>query len=255
MNIDADRVEDAITEKTKAIMPVHLFGRPCDMDRIMSLAGKYNLKVIEDCAQSFGAKALGKYTGTIGNVGAYSFFPTKNLGCYGDGGLIATDDDGVAEHCRMLRSHGSIKKYHNEILGYNSRLDSVQAAILRLKLPLVEEYNANRRRVAQAYFDAFSSLEGVIPPAVVEGHVFHQYTVRVLHGRRDEVQRKLKEMGIATMVYYPVPQDRLPIYAGKYPTFPQNEVLVAEVLSLPIWPQMDEVTQAQIIECVRNIII
>ena len=252
MNIDTTLIEAAITEKTRAIVPVHLFGNPCDMDKVMALADKYDLKVIEDCAQSFGSQVSGKYTGTIGHVGAFSFFPTKNLGCYGDGGLIATDDDKIAEQCRKLRSHGSLKKYQNEILGYNSRLDAIQAAILRIKLPYVATYNENRNRIAAAYWEGFKGVHGIAPPQVVAGHVFHQYTVRVLSGKRNEVQRKLQDMGIQTMIYYPTPQDRLPVYAGQFPEFPKSDILAAEVLSLPIWPQMDDETQAYVIECVKS---
>lgn len=270
MNLDVDLIESAITERTKAIMPVHLFGRPCRMGKLMEIARKHNLKVIEDCAQSFGAayrppcvecescdpvvrdEILGKMTGTIGDVGCFSFFPTKNLGCYGDGGLITTNDDAIADQCRMLRAHGSKKKYHNEILGYNSRLDSVQAAILRVKLPHIQAYNDARRTIAGRYRDLLADVEGVITPEVVDGHVFHQYTVRITKGDRDEVQQRLDEMGISTMLYYPVPQDRLPVYLGQYPTYPTNEQLSREVLSLPIWPQLDETTQLHIADCVRK---
>jgi len=270
MNIDADKIEAAITDKTKAIMPVHLFGRPCAMNKIMAIAEKHNLKVIEDCAQSFGARYdgcagcnlpacassahMGKMTGTIGLVGAYSFFPTKNLGCYGDGGLIATNDDSVAEMCRKLRAHGSIKKYHNEILGYNSRLDSVQAAILRLKLPLIEGYNQARRAIAAGYKELLSDVSGVITPDVTPGHVFHQYTVRITEKNRDEVVAKMQERGVQCMVYYPIPQDRLPVYAGQYPTYDQNEVLSKQVMSLPIWPQMDQATQLRVVEALREVL-
>lgn len=270
MNIDPDKIEAAITDKTKAIMPVHLFGRPCAMNKIMAIAQKHNLKVIEDCAQSFGARYdgcsgctlaqcstsghIGKMTGTVGLVGAYSFFPTKNLGCYGDGGLITTDDDTIAEMCRKLRAHGSIKKYHNEILGYNSRLDSVQAAILRLKLPLVAGYNEARRAIATAYKELLADVPGVVTPDVTPGHVFHQYTVRVTGKDRDEVVAKMQERGVQCMVYYPIPQDRLPVYAGQYPTYEVNEVLSKQVMSLPIWPQMDQSTQLRVVEALREVL-
>ncbi len=259
MNIDPTKIEAAITDKTTAIMPVHLFGRACAMDQIMAIAKKHNLKVIEDCAQSFGStyegegELNGKYTGAIGEIGAFSFFPTKNLGAYGDGGLITTNDDDVAEMCRKLRMHGSIKKYHNEILGYNSRLDSLQAAILRIKLPLMTDYNNARRNVATIYFDLLSKIDGVIPPAVVDGHVFHQYTIRVTTKNRDEVQEKLQERGIGTMVYYPIPQDRLPVYDGQYPRYETNELLSTQVLSLPIWPQLDRETQEYIASSLAEI--
>lgn len=258
MNIDPTLIEAAITPKTKAIMPVHLFGRPANMDAILEIAAKHSLKVIEDCAQSFGAiyhgpgSANGKYTGAIGELGCFSFFPTKNLGAYGDGGLVTTNDDNLAELCRKLRMHGSIKKYMNEMLGYNSRLDSLQAAILRVKLPHIKSYNENRRRVATRYMAGLKDTSGIICPEVTDGHVFHQYTVRITEKSRDEVQKALEEMGISTMIYYPIPQDRLPVYKGQYPTFQTNEVLSGQVLSLPIWPQLDEATQNHVIECVKK---
>lgn len=250
-NLDVSQVEAAITEKTRAIIPVHLFGRPADMSALMALAERHGLKVLEDCAQSFGARTDGAATGTIGHVGAYSFFPSKNLGAYGDGGLLTTDDDEVARLARMLRAHGSAKKYHNEMIGYNSRLDTLQAAILRVKLPHIEAFNAGRRRVAQRYNDAFQDLDGLVTPEIVDGHVFHQYTLRILGGRRDAVAEALKEQGIQTMVYYPIPQDQLPVYAGQYGHFPVSAGLATEVLSLPIWPQMDETTQDEVIAAVR----
>lgn len=268
MNMECDAIESVITERTKAIMPVHLFGNPCQMNKIMALAEKYNLKVIEDCAQSFGATysalcqgcdgscsakvSAGKQTGTIGHVGAYSFFPTKNLGCYGDGGLITTDDDAIAEECRKLRAHGSIKKYHNEILGYNSRLDSVQAAILSVKLPRIKGYNDARRAIATRYKEMLSGVEGVVTPEVAHGHVFHQYTVRITGAHRDEVQARMAEKGVSTMVYYPVPQHRLPVYAGQYGVFENAETLASQVLSLPIWPQMTQDIQARVVEVLKE---
>lgn len=258
MNIDPNLIEAAITPKTKAIMPVHLFGRPVNMDAILSIAEKHGLKVIEDCAQSFGAKyhgagpANGKFTGAIGELGCFSFFPTKNLGAYGDGGLVTTNDDNLAELCRKLRMHGSIKKYMNEMLGYNSRLDSLQAAILRIKLPHIASYNESRRKVATRYMAGFKDTPGIICPEVTPGHVFHQYTVRITLKNRDEVQKALEEMGVSTMIYYPIPQDRLPVYKGQYPTFDTNEILSKEVLSLPIWPQIDEDTQNHVIACVKK---
>jgi dTDP-4-amino-4,6-dideoxygalactose transaminase len=252
MNIDVSQIEAAITDKTTAIIPVHLFGRPVDMDAVMALAEKHNLKVIEDCAQSFGSTWNGKQTGSMGHVGAYSFFPTKNLGCYGDGGLITTNDDAIAEVCLKLRSHGSIKKYHNEMLGYNSRLDALQAAILRIKLPLIPGYNERRRAVATLYRELLADCGEVVTPEVVDGHVFHQYTVRILGGKRDQVQERMQEKGVSTMVYYPIPQDRLPVYAGQYPTYENNEVLAGEVLSLPIWPQITREEQEAVVAALKE---
>jgi dTDP-4-amino-4,6-dideoxygalactose transaminase len=230
-NIDPNLIENAITPRTKAIMPVHLYGRPCEMDAIMDIAERYGLEVIEDCAQSFGARFQGKQTGTLGHVGAYSFFPTKNLGGFGDGGLIATDDDDVALLARKLRSHGSIKKYQNEMLGYNSRLDALQAALLRVKLPHVDAWNEARRDVARRYQTALTGVPGIVTPEIVEGHVFHQFTVRAED--RDSAQRRLEHAGIGTMVYYPVPQDRLPVYRNGGGC-PVSDAITSEVLSLPM---------------------
>src|SRR5690606_2889451 len=234
INIDPGLIEQAITPRTKAIMPVHLYGRPAAMDAILDVAGRHGLEVVEDCAQSFGARYRGsRQTGTIGRVGAYSFFPSKNLGAFGDAGLIATDDDQVAETARMLRAHGSKRKYHNEVLGYNSRLDALQAALLRVKLPHVDTWNAARVQAARLYDDLLSGIPGVITPAIVDGHVFHQYTIRITDAGRDDVQIQLQTAGIGTMVYYPVPQDRLPVYDGMAGGCPVSDKLATQVLSLP----------------------
>lgn len=238
-NIDPSLIEAAVTPRTKAIMPVHLYGRPAEMDEIMGVADAHGLKVIEDCAQSFGARYMGRaHTGTMGDVGAFSFFPSKNLGAFGDGGLIVTDDDGVAELSRMLRAHGSKRKYHNEVLGYNSRLDALQAALLRVKLPHVDKWNAQRVAAARRYNELLAGEGSIIPPSVVDGHVFHQYTVRVVQGNRDALQGALARAGIGTMVYYPVPQHRLPVYAARGGAWPVAERLAAQVLSLPMGPSL-----------------
>ncbi|MDB9340918.1 MULTISPECIES: DegT/DnrJ/EryC1/StrS family aminotransferase [Cyanophyceae] len=257
-NIDPEAIRKHITPKTKAIMPVHLYGNPAAMAQIMDIAQEYGLKVIEDCAQSFGSRYYGgcpgcegdcqestrdaiqgKFTGTIGDVGAYSFFPSKNLGCYGDGGMVVTNDDQVAELARMLRVHGAKKKYHNEILGYNSRLDTLQAAILRVKLQYIDQWNQGRRRAAKIYNDLLADVSGVITPVITDGHVFHQYTIRITGGNRDGVQQYLAGEGIGSMIYYPIPQDKLPVYQGEYPVNPVSDLLATEVLSLPIWPELE----------------
>lgn len=253
-NIDPHKIEAAITPRTKAIMPVHLYGNPAAMGEILAIAGAHGLKVLEDCAQSFGARSGGRQTGTMGNLGAYSFFPSKNLGAFGDGGLITTDDDALAEKARMLRTHGAKKKYHNEMLGYNSRLDALQAAILRVKLPYVDAWNEQRREAAWRYDELLREAPGVIPPQVTPGHVFHQYTVRLTGADRDEVHAKLEEWGINTMVYYPVPQDRLPVYAGRYPRYPVSDRLAEQVLSLPIWPEIGEEVQRRVVETLRQVL-
>lgn len=264
-NINPQLIKAKITERTKAIMPVHLFGYPAAMTQILEIAQEYNLKVIEDCAQSFGAKYFGdcdickhecdqtiynsiktKFTGAIADIGAFSFFPTKNLGAYGDGGIITTNCDRTAELCQMLRVHGSQKRYHNEMFGYNSRLDSIQAAILRVKLPHLNQWNQERRRVAETYNQLLADVPNLVTPAVPVGHVFHQYTIRITNGKRDQVAQYLSDLGIGNMIYYPIPQDLLPVYKGKYPANPISELLATEVLSLPIWAELDDDAIAQI---------
>ena len=240
-NLDPAQLEAHLTERTRAIMPVHLYGNPAPMDEILAFASKHDLHVIEDCAQSFGARhESGQMTGTMGKIGAYSFFPTKNLGAFGDGGLIVTDDEELATTCDKLRRHGSLKKYRNEILGYNSRLDAMQAAMLRVRLPHIEAYNAGRNRVAACYNEKLAGLSGIITPRPFQGHVFHQYTIRVLGGLRDELKAFLGEHGISTMIYYPVPQDQLPVYKQTYTSCSRSATLAQEVLSLPIWPTLGE---------------
>jgi dTDP-4-amino-4,6-dideoxygalactose transaminase len=254
-NIDPKAIEPAITERTKAIIPVHLYGQAADMDPIMNLAEKYNLKVIEDTAQAFGGEYKGRKLGTIGHIGCYSFFPSKTLGALGDGGLITTDDDEVAETVKMLRVHGSKKKYYNETVGYNSRLDEIQAAILRVKLPYIDEANEARRKAAHRYNELLKDIPGIVTPYedVCAKHIYHQYTIRVLGGRRDQLQKHLAEGGIGTMVYYPVPVHKLPIYKYTVLTQPVAEKLVGEVLSLPIWPEIEEEIQEQVAEAISEL--
>lgn len=255
-NLDLDSLEAAITPRTKAIIPVHLFGRPLDMERLMLLARRCGLIVIEDTAQAFGAETGGRKAGTIGDMGCYSFFPSKNLGAYGDGGLLVTDDPGLAEAAAMLRTHGSKRKYYNERVGFNSRLDEIQAAILRVKLPCIETWNEGRRQAAARYRELLQDIPGlVLPDEVPSGdkQVFHQYTVRVLNGRRDALQAGLAEAGISSYVYYPLPLHRLPVYVGRNLVFPLAEQLSQEVLSLPIWPQISAEVQEHIAGQVRRL--
>jgi dTDP-4-amino-4,6-dideoxygalactose transaminase len=263
-NINPEVIKSKITPHTKAILPVHLYGQPAAMNQIMDIAQTYGLKVIEDCAQSFGAESPlnpplergVKKTGTIGDVGAYSFFPSKNLGAYGDGGLIVTDNDEVAETARMLRVHGAKKKYHNEILGYNSRLDTIQAAILRVKLKHIDTWNKARWNVAKTYNELLADVPDIITPQLVDGHVFHQYTIRITNSKRDAVKEYLESQGISTMIYYPIPQDRLPVYQGQYDKNPISDLLATQVLSLPIWAELEqekiEIITRKITKCIRN---
>ncbi|TCL70899.1 dTDP-4-amino-4,6-dideoxygalactose transaminase [Hydrogenispora ethanolica] len=253
-NIDVRRIEQAITPKTKAIIPVHLFGQGAEMDDILALAKQYKLKVIEDAAQAFGGEYYGKKLGAIGDVGCFSFYPSKNLGAYGDGGLITTNGDEIAALARMLRNHGSQRSYYNEMLGYNSRLDELQAAILRVKLPRIEAWNEGRRKAAYVYNELLADISGLIipheDPAVK--HVYHQYTIRILHGKRDQVQRHLEQQGIGTMIYYPVPLHRQPLYARNAAELPVAEESAAEVLSLPIGPTITRTIQETVVAELRK---
>lgn len=272
-NLDPNQVRAQITDRTKAILPVHLFGNPAPMAQLLEIAEAHQLKVLEDCAQAFGAvyqgdcvgcegqcrdtvrdRLIGQQAGAMGNVGAFSFFPTKNLGAYGDAGLISTNDDAIAEAARKLRVHGGLKRYHNEMLGYNSRLDAIQAAILGVKLPYVDKWNQQRRQAADTYNRLLANVPGIITPAVTAGHVFHQYTLRILDSKRDAIKAYLAEQGIGAMVYYPIPQDRLPVYAGQFPRYSVSEQVAAEVLSLPIWPEIDESTQARVVATIKDAI-
>jgi dTDP-4-amino-4,6-dideoxygalactose transaminase len=247
-NIDPALIEEKITPRTKAVLPVHLFGHAADMDPILESAGSHGLAVLEDVAQAFSGEYMGRKLGAIGHAGAFSFFPSKNLGAYGDGGLIATNDDEVAEAARILRAHGAKKKYHNEVFGYNSRLDSIQAAILRVKLPHIDRWNEGRRQVARRYDQMLKGVTGVVTPhqAPYTRHVYHQYTVRITDGRRDAVRNRLGEAGIDTMVYYPVPVHRLPVYDELNTNLPLTEEAAGEVLSLPIWPQLSQTVQERV---------
>ena len=249
-NIDPAKIEAAITDKTTAILPVHLFGQPADMDAIMAIAEKHGLKVIEDCAQSFGAAIGGRMTGAIGIAGCHSFFPSKNLGCYGDGGMITTNDDAVAEQLKMLRNHGSRERYHHDIIGYNSRLDEIQAVILRAKLKRIKSYNEGRRRAAHQYSE---QLKDKVTPPHEDGkgeHVYHQYTL--LSDQRDAIMQKLQEAQIGCAIYYPIPLHKQKVFAEACAglSLPVTEDVVNRCLSLPIFPELGE---AQVNEIVRVI--
>ena len=255
-NISPAAVEKAITPRTKAVLPVHLYGQAADMGPILELARAHGLKVLEDVAQAFGGEYKGRKLGALGDAGAFSFFPTKNLGGFGDGGLIATDDPEVAEAARVLRAHGARKKYHNEVLGYNSRLDALQAAMLRVKLRYIDEWNARRRAVAARYNEALADLDGLVTPVEADyaRHVYHQYTVRVKRGRRDALRQHLAEAGIGTMVYYPVPVHRLPVYAWPEGSLPQAEAAAAEVLSLPMSPFLPPDAQDEVVRHIKDLL-
>jgi len=253
-SLDPACVEEKLTPRTKAIVPVHLFGHSADMGAISTLAERNGLGVLEDAAQAFGGRYRGKMLGSLGTAGAFSFFPTKNLGAYGDAGLLVTQDDAVAEQVRKLRVHGSEKRDASEVLGYNARLDALQAAILRTKLKHVEAWNDARGLAAGIYGELLSGLEGVECPSARDyaGHAFHQYTVRIPGGRRDAVRARLAEMGITTMIYYPVPVHRLPVYRHLGVELPVTEAAAGEVLSLPIWPQITPEQLKRVAEGLRE---
>jgi dTDP-4-amino-4,6-dideoxygalactose transaminase len=254
-NLDPSRIRSAITPRTKAILPVHLYGAPANMDEIVALARRHGLAIVEDCAQAIGADCGGRRVGSIGDVGCFSFFPSKNLGAFGDGGMITTNDERLARRVRRLRAHGASVKYHHEEPGYNSRLDELQAAILRVKLPHLESWIGERRSIAAAYHRGLRSLSALTLPARggVGRHVFHQYTIGV--DSRDDVKAALAAAGVQTMVYYPEPLHLQPIHHGlryKAGDFPESERAAARVLSLPIYPELGSERLAAVVEAVAS---
>ncbi len=246
--LEPDAVAKAISLRTRAIVPVHLFGHPAEMDAIGELARGRGLALLEDAAQSFGAVYRGRKVGGLGNAAAFSFFPSKNLGAFGEAGLVATDDAAVADAVRSLRAHGSRERYMHTEIGYNARLDEIQAALLRVKLPHVAGWNDERRRVAAAYDAALFGVTGLRIPRVAPGctHVFHQYTVRVPAEKRAAAQKSLEAAGISTQVYYPIPNHALPMYAKAAPKLPETDCAAREVLSLPIFPELSNADAAEI---------
>lgn len=264
MNIDIDAVSRAITPKTKAIVPVHLFGQCADMEPLMALAEEHNLYVIEDACQAIGARYTfsnghTQQAGTIGHIGCTSFFPSKNLGCYGDGGAIFTNDDALAARMQAIANHGMEVRYYHDIVGVNSRLDSIQAAVLNAKLPHLDEYIAARQEAAAYYDQAFAGMEQVLLPARLpqSSHVFHQYTLRVVGANRDSLRAGLAEKGIPAMIYYPVPLHQQKAYKdSRYQDgdFPVAERLAQCVLSLPMHTELDEEQLAYISSTVRELL-
>ncbi len=253
-NLDVSQIERAITSRTKVIIPVHLYGHSVDMDPILELAAKCGIRVLEDVAQAFGSEYKGKKVSTIGDAGALSFFPSKNLGAFGDGGMLITNDDNIADTVRMLRVHGARKKYFNEVAGYNSRLDTLQAAILRVKLPHIDDWNRGRREAADRYNELLADVDGVETPVEADytRHVYHQYTIRLTGSERDQVQGKLQDLQVGSMVYYPVPLHKLPVYADLSYKLPESEKAADQVISLPIWPTIDIDTQKQVVEAIKT---
>lgn len=254
-NIDPERIEQAITRRTRAILPVHLYGQPCEMKPIMAIARSYNLRVVEDAAQAVGAAYRGARACSFGDVGCLSFFPSKNLGCFGDGGMAVTNDPDLADRIDMLRRHGGKVKYHHSELGVNSRLDEIQAAILRVKFKHLEEWNGARRRVAYRYNKALIDVRSVTTPSEIAdvSAVYHQYTIRVRN--RDRVQARLREYGIQTMIYYPVPLHLQEVHSAmghRYGDFPHAEAAAESCLSLPIFPELTEAQQDEVVDRLRS---
>jgi dTDP-4-amino-4,6-dideoxygalactose transaminase len=250
-NMDATQIEAAITDRTRAIIPVHMYGQPANMEPVLKLAKAYNLKVIEDSCQAHGSEYRGKRTGSLGDVGCFSFYFTKNLGAYGEAGMITTSDPGIAERCRMLRDHGQNAKYYHSLMGVNGRLDEIQAAILKVKLPHLDEWIEKRRSVARAYGNELPSQ--LIKPAEMPWakHVYHLYVVRT--PERNRLKEWLESKGIGAGMHYPVPvhmQEAWRRYGGKEYSLPVTEKITSEILSLPMYPELSEEEVDYICECI-----
>lgn len=255
-NIDTEKIEEKITEKTKAILPVHLYGQACNMSAVMELAGKYGLYVIEDCAQAHGAMWNGRKAGSFGDAGCFSFFPTKNLGAYGDGGAVTTNNRQIAEKLRRIRNYGSVKKYYHEVEGVNSRLDELQAAILRVKLKHLDELTRERTRIAEKYLDGIWNKK-IVLPKIREGasHVCHLFVVR--SSERERFQACLKEHEIDTQIHYPIPPHRSACYAEygwSHVKMPLTEKYSEEVISLPLYHGMTEEETDYVIGIINNFV-
>ena len=265
-NLDLSQLAAAMTPRTKAIMPVHLFGNPVDMTELMSIAAQHHLTVIEDCAQATGAKWQGKPVGSIGHFGCFSFFPTKNLGACGDGGAITLNDARLAADLQMFREHGSRQRYYHEAIGVNSRLDAIQAAILRVKLPHLDLWNQQRSAVASRYQQLLADIPGIITPQVTPGgeSAWNQYTIRVVAplgtdaaAHRDRVRASLQEAGVISMIYYPLPLHLQAVYQDlAYPvgSFPNTERVSHEVLSLPMFPELTFEEQQRVVYALKDAI-
>ncbi len=262
-NLDTNQISAKVTAKTRAIIPVHLYGQMADMDTVMAIAGKHGLVVIEDAAQAIGAEHKGRRAGSIGLYGCFSFFPSKNLGAAGDGGMIVTNDAGRAERLKCLRTHGSKPKYHHKVVGGNFRLDALQAAIVTAKLRRLDEWTAGRQRNARKYDQLFSeagpgtagdkSSQVGLPSVVTDRHIFNQYVIRV--SRRDELQAALQQRGIGTEVYYPIPmhlQECFAFLGHGVGAYPESERAAKETLALPIYPELSEAQLRYVVECVRD---
>lgn len=252
--LDPRRVEEVLTPRTRALLPVHLFGQAAPVGELSRIAERHGLALCEDAAQGIGVALGGVRCGALGDLAAFSFYPTKNLGACGDGGMVTTDDAALADRVRLLRNHGSTQRDRCETVGYNSRLDSLQAALLRVKLAKLEARNDARRRIAARYREGLDGVEGLVLPSVPAGvtPTWHQYTVRVLDGR-DRARAALAEAGVGSMVYYGVPVHRLePFAAGARGPLPVAEALAGEVLSLPVYPTLSEDAQDRVVSALRG---
>lgn len=262
-NIDPSQIAKAISDRTKAIIPVHLFGQPTDMTAVMEIARQHNLIVIEDCAQATGAKWGEARVGSIGHIGCFSFFPTKNLGACGDGGAVTTNDEAIAAKIRMLKEHGSRARYYHEENGINSRLDALQAAILRIKLQHLDNWNAQRRTAAERYQQLLATLPAIALPQATNGgtHVWNQYTIRLEAANssnpdyREDVRQKLQEKGVISMIYYPLSLHQQAVYQHLgYPenSLPNSELVAHQVLSLPMFPEISSLEQEQVVYSLKD---
>jgi dTDP-4-amino-4,6-dideoxygalactose transaminase len=253
-NLDPAAVELAVTRRTKAVLPVHLFGQPCDMDPLLKLAEAHGLAIVEDCAQSIGATYRGRKTGSFGAAGCLSFFPSKNLGCFGDGGLVSCNDDTLARRLRSLRNHGSETRHQHDEIGYNSRLDELQAVVLRIKLDYIEEYNVQRRRVARRYRECLADCPVQCPVEDGRGeHVYHQFTLLCDH--RERLAEALAQAGVASAIYYPTPLHRQEALQSRarHGALPVCESVARRCLSLPIYPELRDEQVEYIAGVIRSV--
>jgi len=257
-NIDPAKIEKAITPRTKAVIPVHLYGNPCDMDAILAIARKHKLKVIEDAAQALGAEYGGRKIGAFGDAACFSFFPSKNLGAFGDGGMIVTADEKLAERLRLLRVHGSVARYRHSIIGFNSRLDNIQAAVLSIKLKKLDEWTEKRRKTAAAYSSALKDIVTVPREQAKGKHVYHLYVIRVDRSKRELLSDFLNENGVESRAYYPIPLHLQECYKGlgyKKGDFPQTECVAGDTLALPLFPELRSDQQDYVIQKINEYLV
>ena len=260
-NLDVNILEEFLKssegKNIAGVIPVHLYGLSCDMEYITRLKNKYNIFIVEDVAQAFGGEYKEKKLGSFGDVNAFSFFPSKNLGCFGDGGMVSTDDDELADLARMLIKHGGRDKYNVNHIGYNSRLDTLQSAILLAKMEYLDEFNSRRRKIAEFYNKELSGIDMIsIPESSGDAlHVYHQYTIKVHNGKREDLRKFLEDKGIASMVYYPVPLHKMKVFRGRCEVFGKlinSEKASEEVLSLPVEPLMTKEEMNKVISEIKN---